>query len=156
MKDVARRLGHSEVSTTLKIYTHSNLIQDQKIANVMERYIYNNNDAPNVGIQPLTLLSILTKNPKITNENDLFDTLEWLSNDNITYDDLDTYMNICKQYILDSNPNLQIFNQFIESVNPEIINKLLDGIYNIFDNNHELLLNPISDISKYKDEYINI
>lgn len=156
LQDVARRLGHSEVSTTLKIYTHSNLIQDQKIANVMERYIYNNNDAPNVGIQPLTLLSILTKNPKITNENDLFDTLEWLSNDNITYDDLDTYMNICKQYILDSNPNLQIFNQFIESVNPEIINKLLDGIYNIFDNNHELLLNPISDISKYKDEYINI
>ena len=65
-------------------------------------------------------------------------------------------MNICKQYILDSNPNLQIFNQFIESVNPEIINKLLDGIYNIFDNNHELLFNPISDISKYKDEYINI
>jgi len=156
LQDVARRLGHSEVSTTLKIYTHSNLIQDQKIANVMERYIYNNNDAPNIGIQPLTLLSILTKNPKITNENDLFDTLEWLSNDNITYDDLDTYMNICKQYILDSNPNLQIFNQFIESVNPEIINKLLDGIYNIFDNNHELLLNPISDISKYKDEYISI
>ena len=156
LQDVARRLGHSEVSTTLKIYTHSNLIQDQKIANVMERYIYNNNDAPNVGIQPLTLLSILTKNPKITNENDLFDTLEWLSNDNITYDDLDTYMNICKQYILDSNPNLQIFNQFIESVNPEIINKLLDGIYNIFDNNHELLFNPISDISKYKDEYISI
>lgn len=156
LQDVARRLGHSEVSTTLKIYTHSNLIQDQKIANMMERYIYNNNDAPNIGIQPLTLLSILTKNPKITNENDLFDTLEWLSNDNITYDDLDTYMNICKQYILDSNPNLQIFNQFIESVNPEIINKLLDGIYNIFDNNHELLLNPISDISKYKDEYISI
>ena len=97
LQDVARRLGHSEVSTTLKIYTHSNLIQDQKIANVMERYIYNNNDAPNVGIQPLTLLSILTKNPKITNENDLFDTLEWLSNDNITYDDLDTYMKNIEQ-----------------------------------------------------------
>ena len=31
-----------------------------------------------------------------------------------------------------------------------------DGIYNIFDNNHELLFNPISDISKYKDEYISI
>lgn len=118
--------------------------------------IYNNYKPNNFKIQPLTLLSILTKNSKITNENDLFDTLEWLSNDNITYDDLDTYMNICKQYILDSNPNLQIFNQFIESVNPEIINKLLDGIYNIFDNTHELLLNPTSDISKYKDEYISI
>ena len=43
-----------------------------------------------------------------------------------------------------------------KDVYPEIINKLLDGIYNIFDNNHELLFNPISDISKYKDEYISI
>ena len=104
----------------------------------------------------LTLLSILTNDPTLTNEDDLFNTLEWFSHDNITRDDLDSYMNMCKQYILDSNPNLQMFNQAIESIDPELKDKLLGGIFAIFDNNHELSLSPISDITKYKDENISI
>ena len=155
-QDVARRLGHSEPSTTLRIYTHSNLIQDQKIVSMMADNIYNNDEPNNFKIQPLTLLSILTNNSELTNEDDLFNTLEWLSHDNITHDDLDTYMSMCKQYILDSNPSLQSFNQAIESINPEIRNKLLGGIFSIFDNSHELLINPINDISIYKNENISI
>lgn len=91
--------------------------------------IYNNYKPNNFKIQPLTLLSILTNNSELTNEDDLFNTLECLSHDNITHDDLDTYMSMCKQYILDSNPSLQRFNQAIESINPEIRNKLLGGIF---------------------------
>ena len=181
-QDVARRLGHSEPSTTLRIYTHSNLIQDQKIVSMMASNIFNN-DIPDVEVQPLTLLSILVNDSTLTNDDDLFNTLEWLTHDNITRDDLDSYMNMCKQYILDSNPNLQMFNQAIESIDPELKDKLLildsnpnlqmfnqaiesidpelkdkllGGIFAIFDNNHELSLNPISDITKYKDENISI
>ncbi|MBR5663092.1 MAG: site-specific integrase [Bacilli bacterium] len=155
-QDVARRLGHSEPSTTLRIYTHSNLIQDQKIVSMIANNIFNNDDIPNVEVQPLTLLSILTNDPKLANEDDLFNTLEWFSHDNITHDDLDSYMSMCKQYILDTNPNLQDFNQAIESIDPKLKGKLLGGIFAIFDNDHELSLNPISDISKYKDENISI
>ena len=154
-QDVARRLGHSEPSTTLRIYTHSNLIQDQKIVSMMASNIFNN-DIPDVEVQPLTLLSILVNDSTLTNDDDLFNTLEWLTHDNITRDDLDSYMNMCKQYILDSNPNLQMFNQAIESIDPELKDKLLGGIFAIFDNNHELSLSPISDITKYKDENISI
>lgn len=154
-QDVARRLGHSEPSTTLRIYTHSNLIQDQKIVSMMASNIFNN-DIPDVEVQPLTLLSILVNDSTLTNDDDLFNTLEWLTHDNITRDDLDSYMNMCKQYILDSNPNLQMFNQAIESIDPELKDKLLGDIFAIFDNNHELSLSPISDITKYKDENISI
>ena len=118
--------------------------------------IFNNDDIPNVEVQPLTLLSILTNDPKLANEDELFNTLEWFSHDNITHDDLDSYMSMCKQYILDTNPNLQDFNQAIESIDPKLKDKLLGGIFAIFDNDHELSLNPISDISKYKDENICI
>ena len=46
--------------------------------------IFNNDDIPNVEVQPLTLLSILADNPKLANEDELFNTLEWFSHDNIT------------------------------------------------------------------------
>ena len=41
IKDVARRLGHSEISTTYNIYSHSSLIEDRKIANSIEENLYN-------------------------------------------------------------------------------------------------------------------
>ena len=155
-QDVARRLGHSEPSTTLRIYTHSNLIQDQKIANIMSTNIYDNEINTFVDVQPLTLLSILVNDPKLTNEDDLFKTLEWLSCDNVTYDDLDRYMSMCRQYILDNNPSLNTFNEIIGNMDSDVKNKLLGGISAIFDNNHELSLEPISDISQYKDKNINM
>jgi integrase len=155
-QDVARRLGHSEPSTTLRIYTHSNLIQDQKIVSMMASNIYNNDDIPIVEIQPLTLLSIITNDPKLANEDELFNTLEWLSHDNISRDDLDSYINMCKQYILDSNPNLRQFTDVIDSMDYAMRDKLLGGIFALFDNNHELSLKPISDISKYKEENMKI
>ena len=34
--------------------------------------------------------------------------------------------------------------------------ELLNGIFNIFDNNKELVLKPTNDIFKYKEENINI
>lgn len=34
--------------------------------------------------------------------------------------------------------------------------ELLNGIFNIFDNNNELVLKPTNDIFKYKEENINI
>lgn len=35
LQDVSRRLGHSEPATTLKIYTHNSLAQDEKITDYM-------------------------------------------------------------------------------------------------------------------------
>lgn len=115
-QDVARRLGHSEPSTTLRIYTHSNLIQDQKIVSMMASNIYNNEEPTNVEIQPLTLLSILTNNSKLANEDELYNTLEWTSHDSTSHDDLDSYMNMCKQYILDNNTSLRTFCNVMESL----------------------------------------
>ena len=154
-QDVARRLGHSEPSTTLRIYTHSNLIQDQKIVNLMANNIYNSNEN-NVDMQPLTLLSILTNDPNLTTEEDLFNTLEWFINDTITKDELENYMKICKQHLIDNNPKLKDFTIAIEKLDLKLKEKIVGGISTIFNNNHDLLLNQINDISLYKEENINI
>ena len=107
-------------------------------------------------IQPLTLLSILTNNSKLANEDELYNTLEWMSHDSISHDDLDSYMNMCKQYILDNNPSLRTFYNAMESLDNKTKEELLNGIFNIFDNNNELVLKPTNDIFKYKEENINI
>lgn len=155
-QDVARRLGHSEPSTTLRIYTNSNLIQDQKIVNLIANNIYNKENNYSFEIKPLTLLAILTNNPKLTNIDNLFDTLEYFIKENITYDELDNYINICKNYLIDINPKLIDFSQTIESLESNTRDKFLDSFSTIFNNNHNLLLEPISDISKYKDKSIKV
>lgn len=63
-----------------------------------------------------------------------------MSHDSISHDDLDSYMNMCKQYILDNNPSLRTFYNAMESL----------------DNNNELVLKPTNDIFKYKEENIKI
>lgn len=155
-QDVARRLGHSEPSTTLRIYTNSNLIQDQKIVNLIANNIYNKENNYSFEIKPLTLLAILTNNPKLTNIDNLLDTLEYFIKENITYDELDNYINICKNYLIDINPKLIDFSQTIESLESNTRDKFLDSFSTIFNNNHNLLLEPISDISKYKDKSIKV
>lgn len=39
-----------------------------------------------------------------------------MSHDSISRDDLDSYMNMCKQYILDNNPSLRTFYNAMESL----------------------------------------
>lgn len=66
------------------------------------------------------------------------------------------YRNMCKQYILDNNPSLRIFDNAMESLDNKAKEELLNGIFNIFDNNNELVITPTNDILKYKEENINI
>ena len=79
-----------------------------------------------------------------------------MSHDSISHDDLDSYMNMCKQYILDNNPSLRTFYNAMESLDNNTKEELLNGIFNIFDNNNELVLKFTNDIFKYKEENINI
>ena len=79
-----------------------------------------------------------------------------MSHDSISHDDLDCYMNMCKHYILDNNPSLRTFYNAMESLDNKAKEEILNGIFNIFDNNNELVLKPTNDIFKYKEENINI
>lgn len=155
-QDVARRLGHSEPSTTLRIYTHSNLVQDQKIVNMMADSIYNQSNIVDNGVNPLTLLSIITNDSKLSNSEDIFNALDFLTQKQVTNDELDSSMELCKKYILDNNPKLKQFNDAIETLSPELRKTLIGGITAIFDNNNELKLDPIINLTEYNKENISI
>lgn len=150
-QDVARRLGHSEPATTLKIYTHSNLIQDQKIVNIISQNEYydieKEHEKKDSYIFPMSILSILCNDK--SNEEDLFATLDWFFNTSVEKEKIDLYLDVCKKYICDVNPQLNSFAEMIENLNENDKKILFGGINAIFNKNNELCLEQINDIDKY-------
>jgi len=154
-QDVARRLGHSEPTTTLRIYTHSNLTQDKILVNKLKQsnsYNYDNNNP----LLPEQILGILTKDRLTSNDEDIISSIEWLCNTNITSDEFDKYLNISKNYILENNPSLEKFVSVINKLNFKDKEILLNIINDIFLKTNELNLNQIDDIEKYDNYTIKI
>ena len=151
-QDVARRLGHSEPSTTLRIYTHSNLVQDQKIANLMSTNIYNNDYDTYFNITPQNIMAIVMEDIKLFDEQKNIDVIEWLVNDKVNNDNMDSYLRICKEYILSNNPKLNSLYDTLENIDIKSKMNILSGIIDILYNDYEKNLIPIDDLSQYKDK----
>ena len=154
-QDVARRLGHSEPTTTLRIYTHSNLTQDKILVNKLKQsnsYNYGNNNP----LLPEQILGILIKDELTINDKDLISSIEWLCNTNITSDEFDEYLNISKNYILENNPSLETFVNVINNLSHKDKEILFNNINDIFLKTNELNLNQINDIDKYNNYTIKI
>lgn len=141
-QDVARRSGHSEPTMTLKIYTHSNLLQDQKIANMIAQNVYYGYErAKEETISPEIVLKLfLTEHIDISDES-LYSSVEWICNNkNINVDEIDDYLKITKKHIFENNNSLEPFVSLINSLSLDERKILLDGINNIFNINNPLKL----------------
>ncbi len=156
-QDVARRLGHSEPATTLKIYTHSNLLQDQKIVDIFSQNLYNNsNEVISNEMYPNAVMSILLNNKDNIEKEELFTTLETICDKSINEDELEKYMDICKNYILDTNPELMKLISVTDKLNTEDRHILIKNIFDIYSADSNLKLDKINDISIYEKDNIAI
>ena len=153
-QDVARRLGHSEPSTTLRIYTHSNLLQDQKLVDLMARNIYDNNVSL-AHTDPFSVLSILFEDPNMTSNDDLFNTLDYFYKEEVTIDDSEKYMLGCKKYLIDKFPELNELVDRYEKIDDDS-KRLLTDCMKMIINYGDTFFPPIEDKTKYIDKEINI
>lgn len=150
-QDVARRLGHSEPATTLKIYTHSNLMQDQKIADMISKNVYYeySKDNEKKDLSSMSIFSIVSDSTNLINKDELLSTLDWLSNTTINKDEENEYMEAVKAYLIDNNPLLESVSNIINKLDENDKEILLGGINLIFGNSNQLDLTPTEDINKY-------
>jgi len=107
---VSKRLGHSDIATTLKIYAHSNLQEDRQISELLDKK-YNNHYVKDV-LSFNVLISIITGKAFAPVE-DINKALKYLSGNYNYADNSETLMKLCKNYILDKYSYLEDINKFI-------------------------------------------
>lgn len=129
IQDVSRKLGHSDVSTTLKIYTHSNLEQDKLIVQKLEESYGNHYIAAILNFRVIT--SIIT-GVKLVEENEINKAIEFLTGEEINDSNEKRLIDTCKNYILSKYSYLEKVYLFInDSVNDYMKEAFLDIMCNV-------------------------
>lgn len=161
LQDVARRLGHSEPSTTLKIYTHSSMVQDEKITDYLERTLSINenkseyakfilNKEKEIEDNLLSVYSIVT-GINLTDMDKIYSTLDQLMGEPIDNLSLPKAVSVARNYLFELNPKLKDIASFIETLNKEQLNVFVDIIISA-SNGAFFDLNPIDDIELYQEK----
>lgn len=129
IQDVSRRLGHSDVATTLRIYTHSNLGQDKLIAEKLESK-YGNNFTSN--ILNFTVIASIVIDIKIASEEEIKNAVRYITGEDITEQNEETLMTTCRNYILEKYDYLKDINLFINAdTSDEVKNAFLNIMSNV-------------------------
>ncbi len=132
IQDVSRRLGHSDIATTLKTYTHSNLEQDKKISNLMENNFYNTSNDLSYKLDFSVVASIIT-GKNYVDEEELYKGLAYLTNREINEDNLFLMTETCKSYILDNHNYLRVMVLIMD----EFTNKSkMTAFFELMNNTH--------------------
>lgn len=158
LQDVSRRLGHSEPSTTLKIYTHSSLTQDEKITDYMEKTLSINGEKTeyasfitqtdeDIKDNILSVYSIIT-GINLTDMNNIYSALDKLMGEPITTLTLPKAVAIARNYLFELDPKLKDVASMIESMSNEDINTFIDTITTL-SNGDFFDLKPIKNIEMY-------
>lgn len=158
IQDVSRRLGHSESATTLKIYTHSNLAQDKKITLLMEETFYKdyNSNKDLVYDNEKTkkdfdvIIKILTDNYTDNDFEDICNLLEYITNEDITYDNFENAMDLCRTYLKDEYNYFKKMETFLSDLPREKMSNFIDFVLQIDSN--IINIDPIVDVEKYMDK----
>lgn len=130
IQDVSRRLGHSDVATTLKIYTHSNLEQDKLIAQRLEERYGNHFVADKLSFK--VVASIIT-GESYADDNDIIKAINYITGKAVNNDNKDLLLSNCKNYILEEYSYLESITLFLNS--------------NIADNTKQTFIDLISNVS---------
>lgn len=131
IQDVSRRLGHSDVGTTLKIYTHSNIGQDRLIADKLERNYGNNFVA-----HKLTLGSILSFITGIdfASKEEISSSIAYLTGEDINEDNYDSLKQNCKNHIIEQYDYFKNIKMFVNNDMDETLKSSLLNIINNMNN----------------------
>lgn len=149
VQDVSRRLGHSEPTTTLKIYTHSNLTQDQKIVDMISSNIYDDDLVENKSLtSPDIIFSIMLLNSNYCNKDELYDYVEKTLNINIDNSNEYDCISKCRNFIVENNLELKPFIDYLDNISEETKNMLFNNINNIYTENN-LITNKTIKMSEY-------
>ncbi|MDO5002736.1 MAG: tyrosine-type recombinase/integrase [bacterium] len=112
IQDVSRRLGHSDVATTLRIYTHSNLGQDKLIAEKLEKN-YENRYVSNILNFKVVTSIIIGIN--IASEEEVTKAVQYITGEKLTEQNHKSLIETCRNYILEKYNYLENINLFIDS-----------------------------------------
>lgn len=164
LQDVSRRLGHSEPATTLKIYTHSSLAQDEKITDYMEIAMsvgdhkseyakFIQNAEQDVKDNLLSVYSIIT-GISLTSMDNIYNALDKFMGEPVDNDTLPKAIGIVRSYLFETNPKLKNIASMIQALPKSDINTLVDMIIDI-SNGYFFDMNPIDDL-KIHDYSVSI
>lgn len=157
VQDVSRRLGHSEPTTTLKVYTHSNLTQDERITDYME-IVINNQSSSNYDkfIEPTTketkenLLSIysIVTGINLIDMDNIYKSLDILLDNPVDSISLPSAISIARNYLFEQYPELKGTASLINSLDSNQLDLYVDNLCTILDGTF-YDLKPIKNIEKY-------
>ena len=136
IQDVSRRLGHSDVSTTLKIYTHSNMEQDKLIARKLEERYGNKYVESKLNFNIIASIII---GENYADEKDIIQAINFITGQAVNYENRDTLLLSCRKYLLEKYSylsNISLFlNKGIEDNTKkqfiELINNISNNLTNI-------------------------
>lgn len=111
---VSRRLGHSDIATTLKIYVHSNLEQDRLISEKLEE-IYNNHYVKNL-LNFNVIVSIIT-GIKFAPDIEIDQAIYYISGEYEIKNKYEELLQKCKDYLLETCSYLKNINLFVTDKN---------------------------------------
>jgi len=161
LQDVARRLGHSEPATTLKIYTHSSMVQDEKITDYLELTLsisenkseyakFITNKEKDIKDNLLSVYSIIT-GINLTDMDKIYSALDQLMGEPIDTLSLPKAVSVARNYLFELDPKLKDIASFIESLNKEQLDAFIDTIISA-SNGAFFDLKPIDDIELYQEK----
>ena len=132
IQDVSRRLGHSDVATTLKIYTHSNLEQDKLIVQRLEERYGNYYVADKLSFK--VVASIIT-GESYAEDSDIIKAISFITGKAVNNDNRDLLLSNCKNYILQEYNYLENITLFLNSdIAENIKQSFIDLISNVSKN----------------------
>ena len=125
---VSRRLGHSDIATTLKIYVHSNLEQDRLITEKLEE-MYNNHYVKNL-LNFNTIVSIIT-GINFASDIEINQALCYLSGEYEIKEKDTNLLNRCKDYILEKCSYLKNVELFVKNKDDEKSKLFIELLSNV-------------------------
>ena len=140
-KDVAKRLGHTP-EVLGRIYTHSNMEDDKKLLNVLEEKFYGDKNK----FKLESICSIIAGNVNNEYESENYKLLDYLTRERVMKEDVDSYLEPCKKYLLSQFPVLEIFTYNDVTNDSKKFNEKVNDFKNFMGDKTEI--NPSDDIKK--------
>ena len=142
IQDVSRRLGHADVATTLKIYTHSNLEQDKLIALKLEN-VYGNHYV--LSRLDFKIISSIITGENYTDEQEIINAVNFITGEMVTNENKNILFSKCKSYLLDNFKYLESINIFLNSnIQPNVKESFINLVTNF--NNDLSNIRPMNEL----------
>lgn len=125
IQDVSRRLGHSDVGTTLKIYTHSNMSQDKLIAEKLESRYNNCYVSSKLNFE---IIASIIVGENYADEFDVKNAVSYITGKTINQENEKLLMAMCKNHLLNQYSYLQSITLFL---NKEVTNEIKQAFINL-------------------------